>query len=324
MQYQSGDLSTFSKQIGFAIKNYSPHGFQAANLNGVIISGLGGSGIAGRIVQGVLQPVANMPVQVVSDYELPAWADEKTLVIASSYSGNTEETLYMFRNAMSKGCPSLVLSTGGELTRIAGDNNVQCYPAETGFQPRMALGYSLTYLVCIFEELLGKKIFKNTGELIKKLADIDRFKSRAGELLGTIEDLNHKFVVISDRTTTAAGIRFCQQIQENAKGEAFVTELPEANHNVIESYYGKMDSSFILLNGNAHERTSLRFKFIKDLLTQNGNKVCEINLDGNNIEELIDRIYVLDWLSLIIADKKGVNSVKIPNINNLKKYLSGN
>jgi len=190
----------------------------------------------------------------------------------------------------------------------------------------MALGYSLSYLLLLFSEFAG--IQNAAGQLTAAASELDdepKFMDKALSLFHGIEDmLPAKIIVITDFISNPVGLRFCQQIQENAKAEAFLHELPESNHNVIETYYGKIDSIFFLLNSNAHPRTNLRFKLVKDLLLESGNSVTEFGLQDNSVSSLLECIYTLDWVSLLIADHKEVNSTLIKNINALKEYLSVN
>jgi len=326
MKYQSKDLRQFPEQIRYAISNYTSPGIDLNQFDNIILSGLGGSGIAGRIIKSYFFDKCSLPIEVVSDYVLPHFAGKKTLAIMCSYSGNTEETLAMYDAAKAKGAAIIVISTGGKLVEKATKDGYTVYIAQSGFQPRMALGYSLSYLLLLFSEFAG--IQNAAGQLTAAASELDdepKFMDKALSLFHGIEDmLPAKIIVITDFISNPVGLRFCQQIQENAKAEAFLHELPESNHNVIETYYGKIDSIFFLLNSNAHPRTNLRFKFVKDLLLESGNSVTEFGLQDNSVSSLLECIYTLDWVSLLIADHKEVNSTLIKNINALKEYLSVN
>jgi len=200
------------------------------------------------------------------------------------------------------------------------------YKAQTGFQPRMALGYSLTFLLLLFSEFSG--IQNAAGELTSTASSLDdeqKFMDKALKLFEAFENtLPAKVVVVTDYFTNPIGLRFCQQLQENAKHEAFLHELPESNHNVIESYYGKLDSVFVFLNSKIQPRTNLRFKFLIGVLEENGNLVHEVDLSSSGIPAVLECIYTLDWVSLLVADHKGLNSTLIKNINALKDYLTAN
>ncbi len=322
MKYQKEYLARFPEQISFAINNYVRHNIKASEIDHILLCGLGGSGIAGRITKTFFRNRSPIPVEVVSDYSLPAYVNERSLVILSSYSGNTEETLSMYMAANEKKSKILVITTGGLLGDLAGENNILIYRAEPGFQPRMALGYSLTYLMLIFSELFNQNAEANLKSALKRFHDPKPFIDRAYR---GFDDLQHntdkKFIIVCDPLTYPIGVRFAQQLQENAKAEAFVHEIPEANHNVIESYYGKIDSVFLFIDSGTNERITYRFEFLKNLLTRLQCVVSQIDFGGYSIEEVYETIYVLDWLSLIIADARKKVSSEIPNINELKNFL---
>ena len=116
--------------------------------------------------------------------------------------------------------------------------------------------------------------------------------------------LNNKFTIVADGVTESIGIRFCQQIQENAKVEAFINVLPEANHNVFETYYGALPSNFIFINSQTNDRNKGRFAYLKQLLEKQGNTIYEINLDNASLTELFKTIYMTDWFSIFLSNKK--------------------
>lgn len=322
MKFQKEALSKFPEQIEFAIKNYVRHNLEADQFNNIVLCGLGGSGIAGRIIKSFYSNRSTLPIEVVSDYSLPEYVDSNSLVILNSYSGNTEETLSMYMDAVERNSQMIVISTGGLLVDLATENNVQTYLAEPGFQPRMALGYSLTFLSLIFSELFHQNADNNLKTLVRHLKDTESFIRRAEKGFDEFgKTTEKKFVIVCDPPAFPIGVRFAQQLQENAKAEAFVHEIPEANHNVIESYYGKMDSVFLFIDTKLNEKISTRFDFLRQLLKANGETIAEIDFGGYSIEEVYETIYALDWLSLIIADNRNIKSDEIPNINNLKNFL---
>jgi glucose/mannose-6-phosphate isomerase len=323
MKYQKDALSKFPDQIRYALENYQTHLFKAGNFDNIILAGLGGSGIAGRIAKSFLFSQSTLPIEVISDYDLPKYAGKRTLAIMSSYSGNTEETLSMYKQAKEKGCTIVAITTGGELEELATADGFQIYKAEPGFQPRMALGYSLTFLMLFMGDLFGVDYKNEIQESLTDLQDTQKYIDEGEKLFKACEKfLPRKMIVVTDHFSAPVGLRLCQQLQENAKMEAFLHELPEANHNVIETYYGDMGSLFLFLDSHAHERTQLRFQFLSSLLHKNGNHVFEVNMKANNMKSALDTIYILDWLSLWMADFKKVDSKAIANINALKDFLA--
>jgi len=326
MKYQGDSLRKFSSQILFALEQYKSPSLDINQFDNIILCGLGGSGIAARITKSYFAEISTKPIEVISDYFLPKYTSSKSLVILSSYSGNTEETLLMYNEAKSKGAGIVTITTGGQLGQLAKEDGFPIYAAETGFQPRMALGYSLSYLLLIFGEFFGIDTASQLKSAASELSDVDRYIDAAREIFNNQikHDLKGKICVVADAFSNPVALRFCQQIQENAKAEAFLSELPEANHNVIESYYGQLPGHIIFLNSGIHLRTNLRFDFIENLLKEEGNHPIKMQIDHSNLTDYLEKIYILDWISLLIADAKGLDSSNIRNINSLKNYLSTN
>lgn len=322
MNPQHEALKKFGYQIQFALNNYSSHGLTASQFTNVLIGGLGGSGIGGRLVKNIFLDTFPLPVETVADYSLPAYVNEKTLVILGSYSGNTEETLTMFEEVKKRGSHMIILTSGGKLGKLAAENNLKTYFIEPGFQPRMALGFSLTYLVQIFGELMGKEVVGELNDVVKLFDDTTPYYDDAETIFNTIQSrCKSKFVVLSDGPFEGVATRFAQQIQENAKHECFTHVLPEHNHNVIESYYGTLDTVFFFLNSNSNSRVSSRFEFLTGLLEVENHKIIEMGVEEFTLASLYQMIHRLDWISLLVADHRKVDSLNVPNIASLKEFL---
>ncbi|MFM7765557.1 MAG: SIS domain-containing protein [Sphingomonadales bacterium] len=315
-------LDNFHHQINWALQNYCAHALKAEQFNQVVIGGLGGSGIGGRIARLAMIDNFPIPVEVFSAYNLPAYANNKTLVILCSYSGNTEETLAMYSEARSKGCKMICLASGGKIMQQAQQDQVPCYLIETGYQPRMALGYSLTTLLLILSELAGRPVSDELKSTADMLLDNSGLKQEAQKIIDLFsQTINHKFVVVCDPDFEAVAVRFCQQIQENAKGESFVTVLPEANHNAIESYQEHHDTNFILLNSGNNARTNLRFQFLTSVLKEKNNLLYAFSESGSGIKRLFEIIHILDWVSIYASNLRKANNMRVDIIMRLKGFL---
>jgi len=315
-------LDHFADQVNYALTNYKNHGLNSINFDHVIIGGLGGSGIGGRIAKSYFYDKAKLPIEVFSDYVLPSYTSKRSLVILSSYSGTTEETLAMYNQAKSIGSTIICITSGGDLDNKAKEDNIAVYNIETGYQPRMALGFSLTFNLLILGELFQVNVSDQLKQVTTLYNDNQNFKDKAKWLLEQFENkLNNKFVIVCDNSTEALSIRFCQQIQENAKTEAFVNVLPEANHNVFETYYGELPSNFIFINSNNNDRNNGRFAYLKQLLENTKNTVVSIDLNQSTLMELYKTIYICDWFSIYLSNAKGKDNMSVPNIVNLKNFL---
>ena len=128
-------------------------------------------------------------------------------------------------------------------------------------------------------------------------------------------------MVVCDLAYEAVAIRFCQQIQENAKGEGFVSILPEANHNMIESYYEKHDTNFIFLNSGNNARVSARFEFLEGVLNNLGNKVYKYPVSDASLASIFEVVHATDWLSIWASDDKGADNMQVGIITRLKAHL---
>jgi glucose/mannose-6-phosphate isomerase len=295
---------------------------KSSQFDNIVICGLGGSGIGGRIAKSYFSDKANLPIEVYSDYQLPAYTSSKSLVILSSYSGLTEETLAMYEEARSKSCTIVCISSGGTLLEWVKRDNVPYYIVETGYQPRMALGFSLTYNLLILSELFGIDLLPELKSISSIYSNLKAEQDRANAMIDRFStQLNNKFTIVADGVTESIGIRFCQQIQENAKVEAFINVLPEANHNVFETYYGTLPTNFIFINSQTNERNKGRFAYLKQLLEKQGNTIYEITLDNASLTELFKTIYMTDWFSIYLSNKKGADNLTVPNISGLKSFL---
>ena len=177
---------------------------------------------------------------------LPKFANEKTLFIASSYSGNTEETISSLKQAIELGCKIICISTGGEIESIAKNKNIICIKIQEGFQPRYSLGLSFFSLLKVFQEL---KFIKDQSLVVEKIKSIWKkngieFSKEENTAYNIAESLVGFIPVIYSvaDSTSSVGYRFKCQLNENSKLHAFHNEVPEMNHNEIigwESYQEK-------------------------------------------------------------------------------------
>jgi glucose/mannose-6-phosphate isomerase len=314
----------FQKQIQFTLDNYKSHELNFANYANIVICGLGGSGIGGKLAMSFFKGVSSLPIEVISGYDLPLYVNEKTLVIVSSYSGNTEETISLLDQAIKAKAKCLAMSTGGEIEKISTENNIYFLHIKPGYQPRMALGFSFSYLLLILSELFQLEIKTTLQKIVRKI-EVNKlnYEEKGKDILTFFSSqLNNKFVIISGEALSSVALRACQQIQENAKHEIFHHTLPECNHNAIESYYNSLPSNFIFLEGMNHERTNHRFTFLSTLLEGNNCKVYKLALSENNLYGILELILILDWLSIHLSNENQVNNMEVPNIMRLKKFLA--
>ena len=317
-------LESFEEQFDFVLNNYSGHGYKLEQFDHIILGGLGGSGISASIAKAWFYDKCNIPIEQVNDYFLPSYASSKSLVVLNSYSGNTEETISMFEQAKAAGSTIITISSGGKLQELSEDNSITSYSLPTGFQPRMTIGFGLSYLLLVIGDVLNLN-YREKLEELKREFPIQRQKQidSADQIFGFFKSsLKRKFVILADRQYAAVAIRFSQQLNENAKLEAFVNIIPEANHNVLESYVDRLDTNFIMLYSEENQRVAARFDFLASHLEMENNKVLPLVIPEFSIYSLFDVIYRLDWVSVFAAEELGAPLMEVPNISNLKEFLS--
>lgn len=331
-QNQFNVLLNSWQQIDYALNNnYDLTSFTGKKFSNVILTGLGGSAISGDLVKNYLGSEIKVPFIVNRNYFLPGFADSNTLLIASSYSGNTEETISVMEQAISRKCSILVLTTGGKAEKIASEKFIPVIKLKTGFQPRYALGLSFFSLVIALEKI---GLVRNQTDEIREIMNLWKLKAeeyskdhnKAFSIAESIIGFLPVIYSIAD-LTSASGYRFKCQLNENSKLHAFHNEVPEMNHNEIigwESYNDKVFSVKIinLLDPEYHPQIKKRFDFMNQIFSQ--SKIDVINLISSEKSfkvRLMDLIYLCDWITFYIAVQRGFDPSEIDNINKLKDQL---
>ena len=332
-QNQFDVLINSYKQIEYAWNNdFSVSGIDLKNINNIIVSGLGGSAISGDLLKNFLAYELTIPYLVNRNYNLPKFANEKTLFIASSYSGNTEETISALKDAIRSKCKIVCITTGGIIEDIAKANNIDCIKMQTGFQPRYALGLSFFSLLKLFQKL---NLINDHSELVEKIknnwqqnglslsSEENPALSIAKSLLGFIPVIYS----VSD-STASVGYRLKCQLNENSKLHAFHHEVPEMNHNEIigwESYQEKIFLSKIIniMDDTYHPQIKKRFTILKELFEKSGVEILNLKSNEENFKvRLLDLIYLGDWISYYTGVLRGYDPSEIDNIHTLKEKLS--
>ncbi len=317
-----------SGQIENALKIVDSTVFYPAKnqINNIVICGLGGSGIAGQIIAKLMESKVNKPVTVINDYDIPFFANQNTLVIVSSYSGNTEEISSCILQAQEKKCEIACISSGGEVAQIATINKYNWIKVPSGFPPRTCFAYSLIAQHALFQHygLINDSWKKEAQETVDYLnAHLEDIQLEAKRLADKLT--NKIAVVYSSSKYNGVAVRFCQQIAENAKQLCWSNKFPEMNHNEIVGWTTKNENlSVVFLHfKNDHERVSKRMDLTKDVVKQYASDVQSISSKGNSeLQEVLYMVYLTDWVSVFIAENRKVDPIEIKAIDNLKNELS--
>ena len=305
------------------------------NVKNMVVSGMGGSALGAHFVRRVYD--LPLPLQIVNNYTLPKFVNSDTLLIVSSYSGNTEETLSAFNDGKQKGAKIFGISTGGKLVEELKNAHLSFYQFDPKFnpsgQPRMGLGYSIGALLGFFTKLGLLNI--QDGDIEKILNSIKRTqfglevpkeknqaKTVAAALHGKIP------VIFAAEFLVGNAHIFANQINENAKSFATYFKMPEANHHLLEgvSFPAGLKEvvKFVFLEtGNYDSKIQKRFAVTKDLLYKKGLEYVTYKLSGAERQtDAFEAIVFSSWVSFYLAVLYETNPGPIPNVDFFKDQLS--
>jgi glucose/mannose-6-phosphate isomerase len=304
-------------------------------IRNIVVAGMGGSAIGGDIVTLLTQKSRNIPMMVSRHYELPEFVDENTLVICSSYSGNTEETLAAFQSALERNARIVGISTGGTLTQLMEANHLDLVRIPGGLQPRAALGFSLVPMLFILEKLeLISGDFKTDLTAAIRTLETDREtygnQSDGNPVWELAEKIYSKIPVIYGQTKTGSviALRWKGQLSENGKMLAFHNELPEMNHNEIVGWENNPDllKQFFIIwirDRKDHPRVAVRQKITSEIIGEQCAGQEVVSLDGNSdLERWLRLIHFGDWLSYWCAFLHETDPTPVEKISRLKETLA--
>jgi len=306
-----------------------------ANIDKVVILGMGGSAIGGDLVRSVVQSECKIPVIIHRDYGLPAFVDVRTLLIASSYSGNTEETLSAFEAALASGYKKLAITTGGKLEQIAKDNLIPVFKFDYKSEPRAALGFSFVAIMGMMQKLgfIGDKTgdVTETIQLLESLsvkldekAPLKRnpAKQLAQRLYGRLP------VIYGAGILGEVAHRWKTQLNENSKAWAFYEVFPELNHNATVGYplpkeiASKIRVIFLRSPGFS-DRIKLRCDATAELLKKAGVVYESVDSQGiSPLAQMMSLIMLGDFVSYYLAILYRVDPSPVEVISYLKDRLA--
>jgi glucose/mannose-6-phosphate isomerase len=308
-------------QIGSKAKLSKPK-----KVSNVLISGLGGSGIGGTIVSELTALEATVPVTVSKGYFIPKFVNQNSLVIISSYSGNTEETLNCLNLAIKRKAKIVCVTSGGKVAEIAQKKKLDLILIPGGNPPRACLGYSLTQLFFILShyKIIGNKFksqLKSAVDLID--AEKENIISEAKEVAGKLQGKTP--IVYATTYFEGIAVRFRQQLNENAKILCGHHAIPEMNHNELVGWANGSDkiSVVILRDQDEYERNNARIEINKEVISKYTPHITEIWSKGKSkIEKAIYFIHLVDWVSYFLSELRNVDATEVRVIDHLKGALA--
>ncbi len=337
--YAAGDphgfgelLRGFADQVADAARVAEGLRLPDAPPGAVIVAGMGGSAIAGDFLQTLCHDRAPFPVQVVRGYDLPAWVGPDALVVVSSYSGNTEETLAACAAARARGARLLAVTAGGELGARARREGLPCVRLPGGLPPRGALGYLLIPLLVLLDRvgggLGGVEEREEAVALLKAFGaelapEAPSARNAAKELAAWFE--GRIPVVYGTELTAPVAYRWRTQLEENAKVVALSGALPEIDHNALEAWAAMPDGPWAVLflrDGAEHPRVARRLVATR-AIAEARVPAREARARGSGrLARLLSLVHLGDWVSYYLALLRGVDPWTVATLEGFKQRMA--
>jgi len=330
--------------LGIAAKQWEQVEFAAEIADGehdgrhlakVVVAGMGGSALAALLAKAWLEEKLAIPFEIVREYELPTYVDESTLVIASSYSGNTEETVACLAQAQERGAQVAVLAAGGKLIETATIEGITRIQIPSGMQPRMAMLFNLRAL----GELL-KHFSVLSGDMLDEITTVSQWLKKESEMWAAEVSTDKNYakqlallavgktpVFYGGRLTGPVAYKWKISWNENAKNVAFWNVYPEVNHNEFMGWAShpvdKPFAVFDLKSSFEHPRILKRFEISDKLLSGLRPKALPIQMAGDTVlAQLLWGCILADFVSIYVAVLNGVDPTPVDLVEKLKKELA--
>lgn len=304
------------------------------SIENVVVLGMGGSGIAGDLLVAAASPFMPVPVVVGKGYELPAFVGESSLVFAISFSGNTEETIEAATDAAMQGAKLVVVTSGGELARLAAGWGAPLVPVPASIpQPRAAIGAMAIPPLVVLEQI---GLFPGASQWIKLAVSQlqlrrDRLTRPSNDAATLAKRIGRTIPLVhgGGAIGATAAQRWKTQVNENAKSPAFWAAQPELCHNEVAGWGQHGDATRQLLtlvtlrHDHEHPQVSRRFDLVADLVREVLTGIEEVHAEGEGeLAQLLDLILVGDFVSLHMAAQEGIDPGPVPALVEIKSRLA--
>lgn len=309
------------------------------NINSIVMTGMGGSGLGARVIESVYGNELKVPLLRINDYNLPSWVGTKTLVICSSYSGNTEETISTAKQAMKNKCKWMAIAAGGTLLNLAQKEKVPFYKINPKFnpsnQPRMAIGYSVVGQIALVAKAcgltIGEQEVMDVVTAMKKIIEKNKIEkslslNQSKKLAKNLKGKNILFV--SSQHLVGAMHTVNNQLNENAKTISYDFEIPEINHHLMEGLKHpetNNDNLFFFFASSClyPDRIRKRFKITKEVVSKNKISAYEYKLvSKTKITQAFELIQFGAFMNFYLSVCYKQNPAPIPWVDYFKKRLS--
>jgi len=301
----------------------------------IIICGMGGSAIAGDILSSYLGDKITPAILVQRNYGLPGWVNKDDLVIVSSYSGETEETLSGFNEALARGSTVAAITSGGKLSKDCLKRGIPFVTIPGGLPPRGALGYSFFALLGLF--ISSGLVSGQDDALNETMDELDRLSAEySAEKPSSVNmakrlasEIYERLPLIYASTDLLGPVarRWANQLNENAKVLSYWAMMPELCHNEIVGWdklpeIRARTKVIILQDHEDHLRNSLRFDVLQDIIKDGSSGIITIKTSGKSkLARMFSLLYLADFVSYYLALLNEVDPMPVKNIDKLKSIL---
>ncbi|HJZ05876.1 hypothetical protein A2634_04180 [Candidatus Amesbacteria bacterium RIFCSPHIGHO2_01_FULL_48_32] len=290
------------------------------NVNNIVVSGMGGSVLGGRIIASLERQIIKIPVIISTEYHLPNFVNERTLVIICSYSGNTEETLSSLAEARARGAQIFIIASGGKLAELARQFDFPNYifhPLHNpSNQPRMGLGYNIMSLVVLLSRC---QLLHQPSDLGLLPQFLRSRQSNFPHLVHLSRDLTgHAIAIICAEHLKGAAYAMRNQLHENAKTFAVMFDLPELNHHLLEglTYPQNLKDhlTFLFIDSpRYHPEVTRRFALTQEIVKKQRLSAYHLEVAGNSqLFEAMDLVQSGAYLAYSLSQINGVDPGPIP------------
>lgn len=296
-------------------------------INKVYVAGLGGSGIGANFVASFIREECSIPFNVGKGYTIPKYVDKNTLAIASSYSGNTEETLISFEAMKKTGAKIVIVSSGGKLIEYAKELGLDYIKVPGNWpSPRACLGFSLVQQLFILKKLN----FISNESILSVKSSVDLIKYNQEDIKGEAKKIANFLhgkmpIIYSTGRMEPVALRFRQQINENAKTLCWHHVIPEMNHNELVGWKDQNENLAVvyLRNNDDYSRNQLRMDINQKIISKLTPNIYVANSKGKNfVEKSIYLVHLVDWVTWYLSELRGVDSIEVDVIDYLKSELA--
>jgi glucose/mannose-6-phosphate isomerase len=312
----------YPEMISEAIENAKNLDLPKFKFDKIVFCGIGGSLIVGNFIKDLLKYDCEKPIEVFGDYQLPKIVDKKTLVVFISYSGNTEEPLNQFVEALERKCKIIGVTSGGKLEEWFTKLKLPLIRVPKNYPPRYAALSMLISIVMYFDKI-GLKNFKKDieecKEILKKI-DVVYLDKIAGEIN------NSDLAIYAPHDFESIARRFKNDFNENSKLLVVFDTFPEMDHNDIDGFenpeLNKNRSVLLIRDRDESFEMKNRIEITKDIIGKNVKSINEIWTYGESkLAKIVSLIFIGSYISCKLAELNGIDAEKIEFVDKLKKEL---